>query len=90
MTTNEEKAYDLGYVEMARQVHQFAKDIEHGMFATAENLQEAIKYAYMGIETLKPEEKAGAYTALHVVLNTVAQELRRLTKLDLEVNNGDA
>lgn len=90
MNKNEEKAYDLGYVEMAKEVYVFAEGIEHKMFGTAESLHDAINYAYAGIETLQPDQKIGAYTALHVLLNTVAQELRRLTKLDLEVRDGDA
>jgi len=84
MTHSEEKAYDNGYVDMAKEVHKFAKGIESGLFATAANLDEAIKYTYNLIETLPPEYKAGAYTGLHVMLNTVARELRVLTKLDLE------
>ncbi len=87
MNRNEEKAYDNGYVDMAKEVHKFAKGMESNLFATADNLHEAIKYTYNLIETLPPEYKAGAYTGLHVMLNTVAQELRRLTKLDLEVDD---
>ena len=87
MNRNAEKAYDNGYVDMAREVHKFAKGIESDMFATADNLHEAISYTYNLIETLPQEYKAGAYTGLHVILNTVAQELRRLTKLDLEVRD---
>ena len=64
--------------DLNNEVINFAKSIETGLFATAENMQEAIKYAYMGIETLDQADKIGAYTALHVVLNTVALELRRL------------
>ena len=57
----------------------FADSLEMDLFGTAENMQEAIKYAYMGIESLQDQaDKIGAYTALHVVLNTVALELRRL------------
>jgi hypothetical protein len=62
------------------EVNAFAQSLEMGLFGTAENMQEAIKYAYMGIESLKDQsDKIGAYTALHVVLNTVGQELRKLT-----------
>lgn len=63
-----------------KDINDFAASIEVKLFATAENMQEAIKYAYNLIETLPPELKAGAYTGLHVVLNTVAQELRALVK----------
>ena len=90
MDKNEEKAYDLGYVEMAKEVYAFAEGIEHKMFGKAESLHDAINYTYSVIETLPQEQRIGAYTVLHVMLNTVAQELRRLTKLDLEPRDGDA
>ena len=65
--------------DLTNEVTVFAKSLEVGLFGTAENMEEAIKYAYMGIESLKDQaDKIGAYTALHVVLNTVALELRRL------------
>ena len=66
--------------DLKTEVNAFAQSLEMGLFGTAENMQEAIKYAYMGIESLKDQsDKIGAYTALHVVLNTVGQELRKLT-----------
>jgi hypothetical protein len=36
---------------------------------------EAMKYAYKLIETLPKGDRAAAYTALHVVLNTVANAM---------------
>jgi hypothetical protein len=77
--------------DLNNEVINFAKSIETGLFATAENMQEAIKYAYMGIESLDQTDKIGAYTALHVVLNTVALELRRLAgdNTELTMLGGD-
>lgn len=63
-------------------VIDYANGLYMGMFAEAENTTDAITYAYNLIETLPPEYKAGAYTGLHVLLNTVAQELRRLVRED--------
>ena len=73
-------------------VINFAQSLEVGLFGTAENMQEALKYAYMGIESLNQADKIGAYTALHVVLNTVALELRRLAgdhSKDITMLGGD-
>jgi len=69
---------------LTNEVIDFAKSIETNLFGTAENMHEAIKYAYMGIDSLKQEDRIGAYTVLHVVLNTVALELRRLAGDDSE------
>lgn len=63
-----------------KDINDFATGIEMDLFGRAKNMQEAIKYAYNLIETLPPEFKEGAYTGLHVVLNTVAQELRTLVR----------
>jgi len=74
------------------EVLDFAKSIETGLFGTAENMHEAIKYAYMGIESLGQADRIGAYTVLHVVLNTVALELRRLAgdhSKDITMLGGD-
>lgn len=78
--------------DLKPEVLNFAQSLEVGLFGTAENMQEAIKYAYMGIESLDQADKIGAYTALHVVLNTVALELRRLAgdhSKDITMLGGD-
>lgn len=65
-----------------KDINDFAASLELNLFGSAKNMQEAMKYAYNLIETLPQEYKAGAYTGLHVVLNTVAQELRVLARED--------
>lgn len=55
---------------------QLAKDLRYGIFADRDNFGEALRYAYGLIATL-PNEKdhITAFTALHVVLNTIANEI---------------
>ena len=68
--------------DLQDQVTHLAKSIEVPLFGARESLQEAINYAYTLIESLTPEQRVGAYTVLHVVLNTVALEMRRLVDTD--------
>lgn len=55
---------------------QLAKDLRYDIFATHSDFPAALRYAYGLIATL-PNQKdhITAFTALHVVLNTIANEL---------------
>jgi hypothetical protein len=68
--------------DLRDQVEELVRSMEVPLFGTRDNLRDAIQYAYMVIESLTPDQRAGAYTVLHVVLNSVAQELRRLVEID--------
>ena len=51
-------------------------DLKCQLFADrGTDVAEAMKYAYKLIETLPKADRAAAYTALHVVLNTVANAM---------------
>ena len=51
-------------------------DLKCQLFADrGTDVAEAMKYAYKLIETLPKGDRAAAYTALHVVLNTVANAM---------------
>jgi hypothetical protein len=51
-------------------------DLKCQLFADrGTDVAEAMKYAYKLIETLPKVDRAAAYTALHVVLNTVANAM---------------
>ncbi len=64
------------------ETNNFLKKLNHGLFATKPNTKEALEFAYSLIETLGPEERAAAYTALHVTVNTIANDvLNDLKKL---------
>jgi hypothetical protein len=51
-------------------------DLKCQLFADrGTDVAEAMKYAYKLIESLPKADRAAAYTALHVVLNTVANAM---------------
>ena len=55
-----------------------AASIRHGMFASRDTVEEALEYASATIERLYNDDKAAMYTALHVVLNTIANKITAL------------
>jgi hypothetical protein len=55
-----------------------AASIRHGMFASRDTVDEALNYAVETIERLYNDDRAAMYTALHVVLNTVANKIMDL------------
>jgi hypothetical protein len=58
-------------------VMAFAKSLQHSLFATRETVEDAFAYAYEIIESLPQQDKVGAYTAVHVLMNTIAEEIKR-------------
>jgi hypothetical protein len=52
-----------------------AKQLRCGLFADRENFDYALSCAYGLIATLPEKHRATAFTALHVVLNTIANEI---------------
>lgn len=54
---------------------QLAQDLRVGIFAAHSDFPAALKYAYGLIATLPKKDHAAAFTALHVVLNTIANEI---------------
>lgn len=59
-------------------IDEYLKNIKHGMFASRQTTKEAMDYAYELIETINKKDTIAAFTALHVVLNTVSDEIKRL------------
>ena len=55
-----------------------AASIRHGLFASRDTVEEALEYANATIERLYNDDKAAMYTALHVVLNTIANNITAL------------
>lgn len=60
---------------------ELALSIRHKLFAERETLQEAFDYAFSVFRTLGPNEIA-ATTAMFVVLNTLANEILKMEKID--------
>ena len=55
-----------------------ATSIRVGIFGNRESIEEALEYASSIIDNLQTYDKAVVYTALHVVLNTVADKIAEL------------
>jgi hypothetical protein len=50
------------------------------LFATKDSIPEAIQYAYDVIDS-GGSNKAAMYTVVHVLMNTIAEEVRHITML---------
>ena len=56
-----------------------AASIRHGLFASRNTVEEALEYASATIERLVVnDDRAAMYTALHVVMNTIADKIMAL------------
>lgn len=61
---------------MNKEIQTLASGLYSPLFATRDSIKDAILYAY---DIAKASENPAAITtALHVVLNTIAQELERI------------
>ena len=61
-----------------RHLDMYLTSLKHGLFATRDSATEAFKYSFSLIETLPEKDRSVAYTALHVVVNTIADDIRRI------------
>ncbi len=66
--------------EKLEYIQKFSDSLKNGLFSSRDTTTEAIKYAYELIETLKIEDRFVAYTALHVVLNSVSEDIIKLSR----------
>lgn len=55
-----------------------AASIRNSMFASRDTVDEALNYAVATIERLYNDDRAAMYTALHVVMNTIANKISAL------------
>lgn len=56
-----------------------AASIRHGLFASRDTVDEALNYAVSAIERLTVnDDRAAMYTAMHVVMNTIANKIMDL------------
>ena len=56
---------------------ELAQELRQNIFSKRKNIQEAYDYAGSLIESMNSSDRIAALTALHVVLNTVADEIER-------------
>ena len=66
------------------QLESFAKSLHVGLFASRNNPSEGLAYAYDVIGALPKEVQIYAFTALHVAINSISDELLRIN------DNGNA
>jgi len=57
-------------------VINLAKGLQTPLFATRNTIEEAYEYAYSIIETLDPVDKIGVITAMQVLVNTIAEQIK--------------
>ena len=58
-------------------VIKLANGLQAPLFATRNTNEEAYEYAYSVIETLDPKDKVGVITAMQVMVNTIAEQIKR-------------
>ena len=55
---------------------QTLRAMQTGLFATKDSIQEAVQFAYDVINA-GSGDKAAMYTVIHVLMNTIAEEVKR-------------
>lgn len=64
---------------MKTDLEGFAASLKHGMFGSRDTVAEAFEYAYEVLKALDPKLHIYAFTALHVVVNSISDELLRIS-----------
>jgi len=57
---------------------KLASGLQAPMFATKGSIGEAYEYAYTIIETLEPKDKVAVITAMQVLINTIAEQVKQV------------
>lgn len=63
---------------MNKELSDLATNLQSPLFATRDTIEEAFHYAHTVIEAIPTSDRGAAYTALYVVVNTIAEEVKRL------------
>jgi hypothetical protein len=69
---------------MNKELNELATNLQSPLFATRDTIQDAFHYAHTVIEAIPTSDKGAAYTALYVVVNTIAEEVKRLATKEEE------
>jgi hypothetical protein len=69
-------------------INAFATGLQSSLFATRDTVEDAYKYAADIINTLPVDQQIAVHTAMQVVINTIAEQVKHLTVLGEEVTNG--
>jgi hypothetical protein len=70
---------------MNKELNELATNLQSPLFATRDTIEDAFHFAHTVIEAIPPSDRGAAYTALYVVVNTIAEEVKRLTEQEEEV-----
>lgn len=66
---------------MNDELHETLNGMQSKLFATKDSIEEAVQYAYEVIDSGASGNKAAMYTVVHVLMNTIAEEIKNLTML---------
>ena len=59
---------------------QLAENLRSGLFSERPTIKEAYTYAEKVIEAMHPEDIMPAYTAIHVLLNTISNKMKEINE----------
>jgi hypothetical protein len=63
---------------MSKELNELATNLQSPLFATRDTIEEAFHFAHTVIDAIPTGDRGAAYTALYVVVNTIAEEVKRL------------
>ena len=61
-----------------KEIKEFALSIKSPIFASRKSVKEAYDFAQQLIDTVENADKIAVVTALHVVMNSIADQLERI------------
>ena len=65
---------------MNAKLNETLRGMQSGLFATKDSIEEAIQYAYAVIDAGEAGSKTAMYTVIHVLMNTIAEEIKRIAE----------
>lgn len=65
---------------MNDKLNETLRSMQSGLFASKDSIPEAIQYAFDVIDSGAAGNKAAMYTVIHVLMNTIAEEIKRITE----------
>jgi hypothetical protein len=69
---------------MNKELNELATNLQSPLFATRDTIEDAFHYAHTVIEAIPASDRGAAYTALYVVVNTIAEEVKRLATKEMQ------
>jgi len=69
---------------MNKELNELATNLQSPLFATRDTIEDAFHFAHTVIEAIPTSDRGAAYTALYVVVNTIAEEVKRLATKEEE------